>query len=318
MDALRRLLPPKIFEVIDRAGICTAKEILILSKWDIKKLTNLSIGDILFLKSIVADCVAPKSVTGDILLLKQNPRVSSGCEAIDSITNGGLRTGTITEIFGESGSGKTQIGLQAAANTFNSGSVFICTEDVFPVKRLKQIQQSLPNYVLNDNIGTNIFIEHVTEPTELLSCVKVRLPRLLNEQKVSLIVVDSIAAPYRAETTNYVQRAEDLRELAVALIEIAKGYNIAIVCINQVTTAFDGTDSILPCLGLAWSNMVSTRIILKKTSRTVVLQSNESPSAPEYSHVRELSVVFAPDLPNKTTELIITSCGIIGVKNMRL
>ncbi|XP_063538907.1 DNA repair protein XRCC3 [Cydia strobilella] len=312
MDALRRLLPPKIFEVIDRAGICTAKEILILSKWDIKKATNLSTDDILFLKSIVADCVSPESVTGDMLLLKQNPRVLSGCEAIDSITNGGFRAGTLTEIYGESGSGKTQIGLQAAANTFNSGSVFICTEDVFPVKRLKQMQQSLVNYVPDDNIGKNIFIEHVTEPTELLSCVKVRLPRLLNDQKVSLIVVDSIAAPHRTETTNYVQRAEDLRELAVALIEIAKRYSIAIVCINQVTTAFDGTDSILPCLGLAWSNMVSTRLMLKKTSRTV-LKTNESSSAQEYLHVRELSVVFAPDLPNKTTEFVITSNGIIGV-----
>ncbi|XP_047994528.1 DNA repair protein XRCC3-like [Leguminivora glycinivorella] len=313
MDTLKRLLPSKIFEVIDRAGICTAKEILILSKWDIKKLTNLNIDDILYLKSIVADYVSPESLTGDMLLLKQRPRISSGCEAIDKITSGGFRTGTLTEIFGESGSGKTQIGLQAAANTFKTGSVFICTEDVFPVKRLKQIQQSLPNHVLNDNIGKNIFIEHVTEPSELLSCVKVRLPRLLNEQAVSLIVVDSIAAPHRTETTNYVQRAEDLRELAVALIAIAKQHNIAIICINQVTMAFDGTDKILPCLGLAWSNLVSTRIMLKKTSRTVVLKSNESSSAQEYSHIRELSVVFAPDLPNETAEFIITSNGIVGI-----
>lgn len=43
--------------------------------------------------------------------------IPTGCEQLDTALNGGIRLGTITEINGNSGSGKTQVCLQLAVNT---------------------------------------------------------------------------------------------------------------------------------------------------------------------------------------------------------
>ena len=98
---LIHLLPPNIYEVIERAGISTTRQIILLSVWDIKKSTNLGIEDILLLKNIVTEHVSPISVTGNNLktITLELPRISTGCYTIDTLLKGGLRRGTITEIF---------------------------------------------------------------------------------------------------------------------------------------------------------------------------------------------------------------------------
>lgn len=309
MSDLQNVLPPKIFEVVERAGISTFKQIMVMSVWDIKKLTNLRTDDITFLKNVAADCICPVSYTCDKLPKENELRVKTGCIEIDELLKGGFRRGTLTEIYGESGSGKTLVAIQAAAHNSATGCVFICTEDLFPVKRFAQISS-------NHDYSKNVYIEHITEAQNLLSCMRVSLPKLLEKHKPALIVIDSVAAPFRSEYSNYVQRAEDLRELAVSLISLAQSHNLAIVCINQVTTSFDGTDNVLPTLGLAWSNMVSTRLCLKKTNQTIhisqlSLESKEKCKSTEPSAVvRKLSVMFAPDLSNSAVKFIITSTGI--------
>lgn len=316
MSDLRNLLPTNMFNVLERAGISTFKQIMVLSVWDIKKLTNLRTDDITFLKNVVADYICPVSDTCNILSKGNEIRVKTGCVEIDDLLKGGFRKGTLTEIYGESGSGKTLVAIQAAAHNSSTGCVFICTEDLFPVKRFAQMKHDRPSLSSTHDYGKNVYIEHITEAQNLLSCVRVRLPKLLEKFKPTLIVIDSVAAPFRSEYSNYVQRAEDLRELAISLISLAQKYNMAVVCINQVTSSFDGTDNILPTLGLAWSNMVSTRLCLKKTNQIIhnshlPLESKGKLKNTEQGVVvRKLSIMFSPDLSNSSVKFIITSTGI--------
>lgn len=310
MCELQHKLPTKIFETIERAGIDTPKQILTKSTWDIKRITNLTSDDVMLLKSVAADCYKQLTLTGDQLLQRDSAllRVSLGCSAIDHQLYGGLRRGTITELYGESGSGKTQVAIQAALHTWPSGTVYICTEDLFPVKRFDQIKKTLICSAATDH-GKNVFVEHVTEAHELLSCVRIRLPKLLKNNNVSLIIIDSVAAPFRVESSNYVQRAEELRELALHLISVAQDNNLAVLCINQVTGSTDGTgDNVVPSLGLAWSNMVSTRLRLRKT--TSCISSDYKCEIGQLLQVRELTVMFAPDIPCSTAEFIISSSGL--------
>lgn len=315
MGDLRNVLPPRIFDVIERAGIATYKQILVLSVWDIKKLTNLRTDDIMFVKNVAAEDICPLTVTCDNLTNEKEQRVRTGCMEIDELLKGGFRRGTLTEIYGESGSGKTQVVIQATAYNSAAGAVFICTENPFPVNRFEQMKHDLPNSSPIHDYGKNVFVEHITEAQDLLSCVRVRLPKLLEKYKPVLIVVDSIAAPFRSEYSNYVQRAEDLRELALSLISLAQKYNFAVVCINQVTASFNDTDNVIPALGLAWSNLVNTRLWLQKTNQTIhislPLQDKETFESTEQSiMVRKLNVIFSPHLPNSSTKFIITSTGI--------
>ncbi|KAJ8714076.1 hypothetical protein PYW08_007696 [Mythimna loreyi] len=268
--SLKHLLPPNIYEVIDRAGISTVKQIVILSIWDIKKSTNLCVDDILLLKNIVTNNICPISTSGNDLKSVNNNllKISTGCSSIDNQLNGGLLKGTITEVYGESASGKTQLALQITLTNWAHGCVYICTEDVFPSKRFEEMKMNLPQFDPKIDYGKNIYVEHITEAKDLMSCISIRSPKLLAQNDLSLIVIDSIAAPFRCESTNYVKRAEDLREIATVLTTLAQQFNLAVLCINQVTASFEDASSVLPSLGLAWSNMVTTRLWLKKTLKT--------------------------------------------------
>ena len=50
------------------------------------------------------------------------PRIQTQCKAIDTLTDGGLATGTITQIFGEKALGKSIISFQTACAAVASGS----------------------------------------------------------------------------------------------------------------------------------------------------------------------------------------------------
>ncbi|CAH0728492.1 unnamed protein product, partial [Brenthis ino] len=308
MNILKDILPARFFEVLEKAGICTPKQIIVLSHWDIKKATNLLYDDILLLKSIVSNYYSPICVTCD-KFQKKTCRIKTGCSAIDNLLRGGFRKGTITEIYGESGTGKTQIALQVAAYCGDKGSVIISTEDIFPVKRFNQINKAIINRSENADSGKSTFIEHLTDSHELLSCVRVRLPILLSKNRISSVIIDSVAAPFRSEHTNYVQRAEELREFAVTLLNLAQEYNMAVICINQVTASFDGSDDVLPTLGLVWSNMMSYRFKLRKISETI-----QNKDSSHHINLRELTVIHAPDLPSGiSAKLLITASGVENV-----
>lgn len=49
-------------------------------------------------------------------------RIGTGCAAVDTLTDGGLATGTITQIFGEKALGKSIVSFQAACATVGAGA----------------------------------------------------------------------------------------------------------------------------------------------------------------------------------------------------
>lgn len=62
-------------------------------------------------------------------------------------------------------------------------------------------------------------------------------------------------------------------------------------------------------LGLAWANMVTTRLQLCRTVHTV-----PDPHQPNHSvSVRTLQVVFAPNLPSNSCHFIVTKAGVFGI-----
>ena len=55
-------------------------------------------------------------------MIPQIDRIQTGCNALDLLTDGGLSTGTITQIFGEKALGKSILSLQAAYSTVAGGN----------------------------------------------------------------------------------------------------------------------------------------------------------------------------------------------------
>lgn len=102
-------------------------------------------------------------------------RLSFGCKTLDTATRHGIPTRGITEISGESSSGKTQICLQLCLTVqlaeecggLAKGAVFISTEEAFPAKRLHQIASGFgdrfESIAQTDDFLNNIYIEHISE-----------------------------------------------------------------------------------------------------------------------------------------------------------
>ncbi|MCK5723178.1 MAG: PhoH family protein, partial [Gammaproteobacteria bacterium] len=67
-------------------------------------------------------------------MYKINAQMPSGCQPLDELLGGGFETGVVTQIFGEAGSGKTNICIQLAVECVKRGKkvIFIDTESVSP------------------------------------------------------------------------------------------------------------------------------------------------------------------------------------------
>ncbi|KAJ8411684.1 hypothetical protein AAFF_G00153220 [Aldrovandia affinis] len=153
-EQLELNLNPRIISAANRANLKSAREILSLSGPDLQRLTRLSQIDVQSLHTAVAaihrktsPMTALQLYRGEYPTVEPGHRLSLGCPVLDSLLRGGVLLRGITELAGESGVGKTQIGLQLCLSVqypqehggLGSGAVYICTEDSFPIKRLHQL-----------------------------------------------------------------------------------------------------------------------------------------------------------------------------------
>ncbi|NXL87639.1 XRCC3 protein, partial [Alectura lathami] len=179
-------LNPKVIAALKKADIKSIKEVLNLSGADLQRLMKLSSADIECLLKTVSRMLRKNCMLTALQLYQDRDHVSSqhqklslGCPVLDSLLRGGIPLVGITELAGESSAGKTQIGLQLCLcvqypykyGGLESGAVYICTEDVFPSKRLQQLidqQHKLradvpPEVVQKIRFGNSIFVEHAAD-----------------------------------------------------------------------------------------------------------------------------------------------------------
>ncbi|PHH66646.1 hypothetical protein CDD81_6483 [Ophiocordyceps australis] len=167
---------------------------------------------------------------------------------LDASLNGGIPLGCITEITGESGAGKTQLLLTLCLAIQLSGrkALYISTESALPTPRLAQILAC--NASLNaahprpslDNILSTL-VPDLESQDHIL---EYQVPVLLSRHDIGLVVLDSVAANYRAEferpvpLSNMAARTHDLVRLGALLRNLARRHNMAVVVANQVADRF--------------------------------------------------------------------------------
>lgn len=161
-------------------------------------------------------------------------RVSTGSEPIDSFLEGGLETGIITNVFGESGSGKTNFCVQVAAHLASEGEkvVYIDTEKGFSPDRFNQIasRDALENIVLNEPLDFGQQQEAIDS-----------LDSIVEEEEPGAVIVDSMVSLYRLQAQGD-QIQEMNQRLSQQLSEISKTarkHDIPALVTNQVYTSFD-------------------------------------------------------------------------------
>jgi RecA/RadA recombinase len=200
------------------------------------------------------------------LLSNTTPLLRTGCPHIDALLGGGLRAG-ITEstlfvfccynhpvpvvltrvckcvsVTGESASGKTQFVLQLLLQVqrpvgqggLAGGAVFLSSEGPFPDRRVLQmiesrVEQHDPPIAFRDSI----YLESMSTLENQEHVLFTRLPALLRQQSVRLIVLDSITALFRAEGCSSVagfhDRSTALFRIAAHLHRLSREFQLPVV-----------------------------------------------------------------------------------------
>lgn len=85
---------------------------------------------------------------------------------------------------------------------------------------------------------------------------------LLDHPKACLLVVDSVAFPFR-HFDDLLQRTRLLHSVAQQLITMATRHSIAVALTNQMTTRLRGGQSqLVPALGESWGHTPTIRLLL--------------------------------------------------------
>jgi len=183
----------------------------------------------------------------------------SGCLSLDLLLGGGFESGIITQLYGESGTGKSNIVMQLAVQAVSRGLrvIFIDTEG-FSAERFKQIAG--PGA---EEMAAKIMI---FEPMSLeQQAIAIREASKIAGRDLGLVILDSATSLYRV-----LLEAEDNRSIRRTLTvqlselqEIARKHRIAVVITNQVYTDIEN-NTLRPLGGTGLEHMCKAIVFLEK------------------------------------------------------
>lgn len=134
-------------------------------------------------------------------------QIKFNVQSLDELTEGGIDVGSVTEIFGEAGVGKTQLCLQLALNIqlpkalngSGAKSVYISTDKRVAISRMKAMEEGLrmkffDHEVVQDmDFMENVFVQECASSTYLQFLVNEELPALFTEHPdIKIFIIDSI------------------------------------------------------------------------------------------------------------------------------
>ena len=225
---------------------------------------------------------------------KRITRITSGSKQLDNLLGGGFESNSITELFGEFRTGKTQIchtlcvtcQLPKSDGGGEGKAIYIDTEGTFRPEKLAPIAERFgldPKEVIE-----NVFYARAYN-SDHQNRLLLQVCGLMCEHKFSLLVVDSATALYR---TDYSGRGElSTRQMNLAkflrnLQKIADEHKVVVVVTNQVVATVDGNsfagNDKKPIGGHIMAHACQTRLYLKKgPKQNRICKIYDSPSLPE-------------------------------------
>lgn len=291
---------PATAEKLREAGYDSLEAIAVASPMELKEIAGISEGAAL--KIIQAAREAANIGTfmrADEYMEKRRTigKISTGSKSLDKLVGGGIETQAITEVFGEFGSGKTQLAhtlavmvqLPPEEGGLQGSVIWIDTENTFRPERIRQIAE---NRGLDpEDVLKNIYVARAFNSNHQMLLVE-RAEEIIKEKAeterpVKLIVIDSLMAHFRSEYIGRGTLAERQQKLAKHLADlhrIADLYDIAVFVTNQVQAkpdAFFG-DPTRPVGGHILAHSATLRIYLRKgKAGKRVARLIDSPHLPE-------------------------------------
>jgi len=244
--------------------------------------------------------------TGDVILerMKERKKLTTGSKSFDELLGGGFESQAITELFGEFGSGKTQIAHQLCVNVqlpeeeggLAGHAVFIDTENTFRPERVIHMASA---YDMDpDEALKKIHVATAYNSNHQMMLVS-KAMEIARQEPVRLIVVDSLTGHFRAEYVGRGTLADRQQKLNTHMHELLKfgRLNNAVICVtNQVSAkpdAFFG-DPTRPIGGHIVGHTAMFRLYLRKSK----------------GGKRIARLIDSPHLPEGEAVFMVTEAGI--------
>jgi DNA repair protein RadA len=237
---------------------------------------------------------------------KQIKKLSTGSQNFDDLLGGGFEPGALTELFGEYRTGKTQLAHQICVNVqlsheeggLEGAALYIDTEGTFRAERI--IQMAEAKDLDNREVLKNIIVGRAYNSDHQMLLVK-NASRIIEENNVKIIIVDSLISHFRAEYIGrgtLATRQQLLNGHIHDLLRLTETYDeLAAVVTNQVSArpdVFYG-NPIIHTGGHIVAHGATIRIYLRKGK----------------GEQRVAKVIDAPHLPEADAIFTITEDGII-------
>ena len=147
--------------------------------------------------------------------------ISTGLQKLDQFLFGGIPSGVITDIYGGSGTGKTQLLLQICINAIKNGGnvLYQDTTGNFRPERILEIQKQQN---LTFEILEKITVSRITNTSE-----QIKSTEIMNSSNFSIIIIDNItdlfSYEYPKEETIFEKNSLFMKYI----------YNLSLIAINK-------------------------------------------------------------------------------------
>ena len=298
---------PATAEKLREAGFGTVEAIAVASPGEL--VTAAEVGEATAAK-IIAGARQAADVggfeTGDLILERRKlvGKITTGSKSFNELMGGGMETQSIVELYGEFGSGKTQVAHQLAVNVqlpvemggLGGSAVIIDTENTFRPERIAQMVRGLPPAPDGSEWDPDEFLRNISVARAFNSNHQILLAESAmdlaeksrsSERPVRLLIVDSVTAHFRAEYVGrgtLADRQQKLNKHLHDLMRFGDLNNALILVTNQVMAKPDTFfgDPTKPVGGHVLGHTATFRLYLRKSKgEKRIARLVDSPNLPD-------------------------------------
>ena len=286
---------PAVAEKFREAGLSTIEEIGTQSPGQLSDATGIGVDSCAkFIQEASKNANIGSFLTGTELMEKRATveKLTTSSSTFDELLGGGVETQSITEFYGQYGSGKTQFILQLAVNAtlpIEQGGLggevaIIDTENTFRPERIISMSKALD--LDPDEVLSKIHVGRAYNSHQQMLMVK-KVTKLAKERPIKMLAVDSLTGAFRAEYIGRGTLADRQGKINAHMTELASFgdlNNAAVVVTNQVSSnpaAFFG-DPTKPIGGNIVGHTSKFRVYLRRgKAGKRVCRLVDSPHLPE-------------------------------------
>ena len=231
-------------------------------------------------------------------------KISTGCTNFDSIIDGGFESGAITEVYGQFGSGKTQLShitvVRALLENKDNKAIYIDSENTFRADRIKDFATA--NGLDPEEALDRIYVARAYNSDHQMLLIDEVEKTLQTDNSYRIIVVDSLTSHFRAEFIGrgtLATRQQKLNKHMHQLLKLADLYNMVVLVTNQVMAkpdSFFGDPT----------QAIGGHIVGHNSTFRIYMRPGKAGSI-------FAKLMDSPNLPNNDTNFMVTKEGFINV-----